>query len=53
MEKKIDVVTGSNHQGDRKPYHSPSRITVLGGIEAVVQSSVYPGSDGNDISSGS
>jgi len=53
MEKKIEIVTGNCQQGDRKLYHSPSRMTVLGGIDAVVQANVSPGSDGGGVETGS
>lgn len=33
--------------GDKKTYHTPAKLVILGGIDEVVQSSVSTGSDGH------
>lgn len=48
MDNKIEIVTSSNQQDDRKPYHTPGKMTVLGGIDAVVRSYVNDDKDASD-----
>jgi len=53
IEEAKSIIKSCTAERHRKPYQTPNRLMVLGGIDAVVQNSISTGNDGNGPSTGS